>query len=554
MTQLHSIARAVSDELRSRIHFCQRTGQIWLHEHRMLLVHAEAQALLRKELIDTLGLERARGLLTRMGYASGLRDAELARTQSQDCSDVEAFMTGPRLHTLEGIVQTTPVQLELDRMTGRFYGEFLWENSWEGQWHRHHYGVHDEPVCWTQIGYACGYASAFMGRPILFKEVECAGMGNPNCRIIGRPAQEWDDAEEHLRYFTPESIADQLIELQTQVVQLRSTICEKANLPGEMIGNSPGFRRAFELLRKAANSHITVLLLGETGVGKELFARALHAMGERREQPFVAVNCAAIPTELVESELFGVERGAYTGAQVARAGRFERADGGTLFLDEVGDLPLAAQSKLLRVLQEGQFERVGDDHTHSVDVRVIAATNRSLASDGKSTRFRPDLYYRLSVFPIQAPPLRDRRDDIPALALHFLAAAAKRLGLPPATLKQRHVQELQAYPWPGNIRELQNVIERAVITSQGRDLEFELHSNRAPESPSPAPALRPASRSGETPILTEREMKALERENIVRALEQTNWKVGGERGAAALLGMKPTTLASRMQVMGIVRG
>jgi len=195
MTQLHSIARAVSDELRSRIHFCQRTGQIWLHEHRMLLVHAEAQALLRKELIDTLGLERARGLLTRMGYASGLRDAELARTSSQDCSDVEAYMTGPRLHTLEGIVQTTPVQLELDRMTGRFYGEFLWENSWEGQWHRHHYGVHDEPVCWTQIGYACGYASAFMGRPILFKEVECAGMGNPNCRIIGRPAQEWDDAE-----------------------------------------------------------------------------------------------------------------------------------------------------------------------------------------------------------------------------------------------------------------------------------------------------------------------------------------------------------------------
>ncbi len=466
MTQLHSIARAVSDELRSRIHFCQRTGQIWLHEHRMLLVHAEAQALLRKELIDTLGLERARGLLTRMGYASGLRDAELARTRSQDCSDVEAFMTGPRLHTLEGIVQTIPVQLDLDRMTGRFYGEFVWENSWEGQWHRHHYGVHDEPVCWTQIGYACGYASAFMGTPILFKEVECAGMGNPNCRIIGRPAQEWDDAADHLRYFTPESIADQLIELQTQVVQLRSTICDKANLPGDMIGNSPGFRAAFDLLRKAANSQITVLLLGETGVGKELFARALHAMGTRRDRPFVAVNCAAIPIELVESELFGVERGAYTGAQVAREGRFERADSGTLFLDEVGDLPFAAQSKLLRVLQEGEIERVGDHRTRRVDVRIVAATNAELQQRVKDGHFRADLYYRLNPFQIRIPPLRERMEDISLLAKRFLekhsAIHAKKL----RGFTDKAKRALLSYAWPGNIRELQNMVERGVILAQ----------------------------------------------------------------------------------------
>ena len=323
---------------------------------------------------------------------------------------------------------------------------------------------------------------------------------------------------------------------------------------GDIVGSSSALHRVMEQIELVARTDSTVLIEGESGTGKELIARAIHEKSARAGRPLVRVNCAAIPRELFESEFFGHVRGAFTGAARDRIGRFALADGGTLFLDEVGEIPIELQSKLLRVLQEGQFERVGDDHTHSVDVRVIAATNRSLASDGKSTRFRPDLYYRLSVFPIQAPPLRDRRDDIPALALHFLAAAAKRLGLPPATLKQRHVQELQAYPWPGNIRELQNVIERAVITSQGRDLEFELHSNRAPESPSPAPALRPASRSGETPILTEREMKALERENIVRALEQTNWKVGGERGAAALLGMKPTTLASRMQVMGIVRG
>ena len=188
VSKLHSIAHAASDDLRARVHFCPETGQIWLHEHRMLLVHAEAQALLRKELIDSLGMDRARGLLTRMGYASGLRDAELARTRAENCSDIEAFMTGPQLHTLEGIVHVTPVRLELDRTSGSFYGEFLWENSWEGQWHRHHYGIHSEPVCWTQIGYACGYTSAFMGRPILYKEIECAGMGHPNCRIIGNPS------------------------------------------------------------------------------------------------------------------------------------------------------------------------------------------------------------------------------------------------------------------------------------------------------------------------------------------------------------------------------
>jgi DNA-binding NtrC family response regulator len=474
MSKLHSIARAASDDLRSRVHFCPQTGQIWLHEHRMLLVHAEAQGLLRKELIDSLGIERARGLLTRMGYASGLRDAELARTRSQDCSDEEAFMTGPRLHTLEGIVQATPVRLELDRMSGRFYGEFLWENSWEGQWHRHHYGQHTEPVCWTQIGYACGYASAFMGRPILFKETECAGMGHGNCRIVGKPVPEWEDAAEQLRYFAPDSIADQLIDLQTQVVQLRSTIGEKEKLPADMIGVSPGFKRAFDLLRQGASSQITVLLLGETGVGKELFARALHAMGPRGERPFVAVNCAAIPAELVEAELFGVERGAYTGAQAARAGRFERADGGTLFLDEIGDLPLPAQSKLLRVLQDGEIERVGDHRARRVDVRIVAATNGELRRLVKEGRFRSDLYYRLNPFEIQIPPLRERKEDISFLAKRFLEKHCAVHGKKLRGFTDKAKRALLTYRWPGNIRELQNMVERGVILApSGTRIEVE---------------------------------------------------------------------------------
>jgi DNA-binding NtrC family response regulator len=462
-TRLRSVTTADSDDLRARVHFCAETGQIWLHEHRMLLVHAEAQASLRKELIDTLGMERAQGLLTRMGYASGVRDAELARTRALSATDIEAFMTGPQLHTLEGIVRVTPIRLELDRVKGSFYGEFLWENSWEGQSHRRDYGIHSEPVCWTQIGYACGYTSAFMGRPILYKEVECVGMNHANCRIVGKPVEEWDDAAAHMRFFAPESIAEQLIELQTQVVQLRTTIGEKEKLPADMAGTSPGFRAAYDLLKRAASSQITVLLLGETGVGKEMFARSLHDMGPRRNEPFVAINCAAIPQELVESELFGVEKGAYTGALVSRPGRFERANGGTLFLDEIGDLPLSAQAKLLRVLQEGELERLGDQKTRKINIRLVAATNGNLLQLVKEGRFRSDLYYRLNAYQIDIPPLRERKEDISILAKRFLekfsVVNAKKL----RGFTDKAKRALLTYPWPGNIRELQNMIERGVI-------------------------------------------------------------------------------------------
>jgi DNA-binding NtrC family response regulator len=463
MTKLRSVGRSTSEDLRARVHFCAETGQIWLHEHRMLLVHAEAQATLRKELIDTLGMDRAQGLLTRMGYASGVRDAELARTRAEDSSDLEAFMTGPQLHTLEGIVRVTRIKLELNRHAGTFHAEFLWENSWEGQWHRHHYGIHSDPVCWTQIGYACGYTSAFMGRTILYKEVECTGMGHNNCRIVGKPAEEWEDADEQMRFFNSESIADQLIDLQTQVVQLRSSIGDRDQLPQDVTGTSPGFREAYELLKQAAGSHISVLLQGETGVGKEVFARSLHEMGSRCSKPFVAVNCAAIPAELVESELFGVEKGAYTGALVSRPGRFERADGGTLFLDEIGDLPASAQAKLLRALQEGEIERLGDQKTRKVNVRLVAASNVSLQKLVKEGRFRSDLYYRLNAYQIVVPPLRERKQDIPLLAKHFLVKHSAIHGKKLRGFTDKAKRALLAYPWPGNIRELQNAVERGVI-------------------------------------------------------------------------------------------
>ncbi|HET7823701.1 MAG TPA: sigma 54-interacting transcriptional regulator, partial [Anaeromyxobacter sp.] len=352
--------------------------------------------------------------------------------------------------------------------------ELLWENSWEGTWHKRDLGIHTEPVCWTQIGYACGYASAFMGRPILYKEVECVGAGAKACRIVGKPLEEWPDAAEQMRWFHPENIADELFDLQSQLAQLRSTIVEAESLPEEMVGDSPAFRAAYGLLRKAATTQISVLLLGETGVGKEMFARYLHATSPRAQEPFVAVNCAAIPQELVESELFGVEKGAYTGASVSRPGRFERAHGGTLFLDEVGDLPLPAQAKLLRVLQEGEVERLGDHRNRKVDVRLVAATNANLAQRVKEGRFRSDLYYRLNAYQVFIPPLRDRKEDIPPLAKRFLAKFSalhekKLLGF-----SDKAKRALLDYPWPGNIRELQNMIERGVILApQGGRVEIE---------------------------------------------------------------------------------
>ena len=467
MVKPHKIETVTYDtdntDLRAQLHFCAKTGQIWLHEHRMLLVHSEAQAMLRWELVDTLGMDRARGFLSRMGYAAGTRDFELARTRIQNRRDLGAFMTGPQLHMLEGGAKVTPIKVEFDRITGSFYGEFIWENSWESQWHRHRYGICTAPVCWSQIGYACGYTSAFMDRPILYKEVECSGMGAPTCRIIGKPVEEWEDTADYALFLNRESIAEQLIELQTQVVQLRSAINEKKKLPADTIGNSPAFLAAYDLLKQAAKSQITVLLLGETGVGKEVFARLLHEMGTRCSESFIAINCAAIPHDLMEAELFGVEKGAYTGALTSRSGRFERANGGTLFLDEIGDLPLSAQAKLLRVLQEGEIERLGDHKTRKVNVRLVAATNVNLKLLVKEGKFRSDLYYRLNAYQIGIPPLRERKEDIPLLAKNFLEKFSAVHGKKLRGFTDKAKRTLLTYAWPGNIRELQNVIERGVI-------------------------------------------------------------------------------------------
>lgn len=318
---------------------------------------------------------------------------------------------------------------------------------------------------------------------------------------------------------------------------------------GGIIGESLGLQKVLEQVKLVAVADTSVLILGESGVGKELVARAIHEQSPRAERPLVKVNCASIPSELFESEFFGHVKGSFTGAIRDRAGRFELADGGTLFLDEVGEIPLDMQGKLLRILQEGTYERIGEEHTRSVDVRVVAATNRDMQQEVEAKRFRQDLFYRLSVFPIEVPPLRDRRDDIPRLAVHFLDQYSRKLGIPAPKLRQRHIIELQQYSWPGNIRELQNVVERAVISGRSGQLEFHLPKslNTGDGNVDMIPV-----RSTKK-LMTDEEVRSFERKNLITVLEHHNWKISGEDGAANYLGLHPATLSSRIRAMGVKR-
>jgi len=314
---------------------------------------------------------------------------------------------------------------------------------------------------------------------------------------------------------------------------------------GELIGQSPALEAVARQIDLVAPTDSAVLILGESGTGKELVAREIHRRSKRASRPLIKVNCAAVPRELYESEFFGHAKGAFTGALRDRVGRFELAEGGTLFLDEVGEIPLELQAKLLRVLQEGELERVGEERTRRVNVRLMAATNRDLRAEAEAGRFRQDLFYRLSVFPVEVPALRKRKEDIPLLADHFLETSSRKVGRPIPTLTLAVVQRLQQYDWPGNVRELQHVIERAVITSTGGRLNIEL--------PTQAKAARlPEAAIADPVVRTDAQIRQIESDNIRAALKAANGKVSGPGGAAQLLGLKSTTLASRIKALGIV--
>jgi len=339
-------------------------------------------------------------------------------------------------------------------------------------------------------------------------------------------------------------------QLEQQNAYLQEEVVE-AKAFGDLVGNSAALRQVVSQIDLVAPTDASVLILGETGTGKELVAHEIHRRSRRKDRALIRVNCASIPKELYESEFFGHARGAFTGAIKDRAGRFEAAEGGTLFLDEIGEVPLDLQGKLLRALQEKHYERVGEDRTRQADVRIVAATNRDLKKDVAAGRFREDLFYRLNVFPVQVAPLRERKEDIPLLAQHFIRLSARELGCAKPRLTRAGAVRLQGYDWPGNIRELRNVIERAVILARGGVLDFEVPAGEAPPT-------HPSGPMGETEnpertFLTEAEMHQRERANLLLVLAKTRWKIKGPDGAAELLGLNPTTLISRLKKLGLQR-
>ena len=365
--------------------------------------------------------------------------------------------------------------------------------------------------------------------------------------IVFRDISQRREAEEQLRSALAE--VDSLRErLELENAYLKEEIRLESHHQG-IIGRSPAIEATLRQIDLVAGTDATVLVTGESGTGKELIARAIHEASRRRDRPLIRVNCAAVPRDLFESEFFGHAKGAFTGALRDRVGRFELAEGGTLFLDEVGEIPLDLQGKLLRVLQERSFERVGEERTRAVDIRLVAATNRDLKEEVRRGRFREDLYFRLNVFPLAASPLRERPEDIALIAQHFLKGAARRLNIPEPRLTEGDARRLARYTWPGNVRELENVIERAAILAVGGRLRFDLpetEPSRRPASPLAAPlATLPTDRPP-----TETDRRARDRAEIAAALAITGGRVFGPNGAAALLGLRPTTLASRMKAHG----
>ena len=397
--------------------------------------------------------------------------------------------------------------------------------------------------------------TSFAGQPLIFRKKVLGVLAvfsrtvldESHLKLLRTFADNAAAAISNARAFEEIEQLHRQLELENEY--LRDEVREEYSFD-KIIGQSTTLQNVFQQIALVAPTDATVLINGESGTGKELIALSIHQRSKRNKHPLIKVNCASIPRELFESEFFGHVKGAFTGAIKDRIGRFQLADGGTLFLDEVGEIPIEMQSKLLRVLQEGEYERIGDEKTCRVNVRIIAATNRDLKKDVESKEFREDLYFRLNVFPLEIAPLRSRNEDIPLLAKHFLDQSCRRLGISQLQLKKKHVLQLQNYNWPGNIRELQNVIERGAILSMGKELQLDLPVSSAPMHSQTTHNLDYNNKQNEK-IITYPGLKQLERDNIVAALNKSGWRVGGAGGAAEILETKPTTLASRMKALGV---
>jgi len=533
-------------------------GIIRLHEQRVVLLSAAAMGLLRKELIDTLGSDTARRLFLRFGYADGYHDAVSLRDRSNWSSPLEGLRSGLVLHRLEGIVRAEIVRLDHDAKSGHFCEEVLWHDSYVAEQHVHHYGKSREPVCWSLVGYASGYASACLGQEIYFSERECLAQGGSRCTVVGRDAAGWGEQLDALREdFQSGSLGQEVERLRDVVHRRLQDVSRRERLVAkrerelnllrervarhaaskQFIADSAAMQDVLELAAQVAPLDTTVLVYGESGTGKEFIVRMIHDQSPRAGRPFVSVNCAALTETLLESELFGHVRGAFTGAVRDKAGLFEVAGDGTLFLDEIGEVAPTVQAKLLRALQEREIRRVGAERTIKVNARVIAATNRDLRAAVAAGIFREDLYFRLGAFVITVPPLRDRREDIPRLVHDFVHRAAGRTKKDVAGVSADAMTALMNYSWPGNVRELEHAIERAVIVARGETIK--------PRDLPPEISQKSRSLVPEDSL----DLQQLERAMIERALERYR---GNRRAAADALKISPVTLWRKMKEYGFV--
>jgi DNA-binding NtrC family response regulator len=532
-------------------------GIIRLHEQRVVILSAAALGLLRKELIDTLGLETARRLLLRFGFADGYHDAVSLRDRSKWDSPIEGLRAGATLHTLEGIVRAEVQSIDHDESTGRFEEHVVWRDSYEADQHLHHYGRGASPVCWSLVGYSSGYVSACMGQEIYFRETACAGQGASACTVVGRDAGSWGAALQAIREDFQAADLGREVERLREVVGRRARELDRRerllerrerelNLLRDRVNRhaaarhfvvrSPAMQEVLELAARVAPLDTTVLVAGESGTGKEFIVRLIHDQSPRAGAPFVSINCAALTETLLESELFGHARGAFTGAVRDKAGLFEVAGSGTIFLDEIGEVAPTIQAKLLRALQEREIRRVGAERSIRVNARVVAATNRDLRAAVEAGTFREDLYFRLGAFIINVPPLRDRREEIPPLAHSFLVRAAARVKKEVTAVSAEAMAALMNYTWPGNVRELAHAIERAVILADGPSI-------RVRDLPPEVTQKARRRVSDDTLDLQEHERVMIE-----RALARFG---GNRRRAAEALKISTVTLWRKMKQYGL---
>ena len=556
-TDREAAANRPALHLAELLDFHPQQGIIRLHEQRVVILSAAAMGLLRKELVDTLGLETARRLLLRFGFADGYHDAVNLRARSNWATPVDGLRAGAMLHTLEGIARATVQRVEHDAGTGRFEAEVTWQDSYEAEQHVHHYGRSASPVCWSLAGYSSGFASACMNTEIYFREQACAGQGAGPCSAIGRDAAGWGPELEGIRAdFQAASLGYEVERLREAVgkrlkeLDRRERLLERRerelNLLRERINRhaaskhfvagSASMQQVMELAARVAPLDTTVLVYGESGTGKEFIVRLIHEQSPRAAAPFVSINCAALTETLLESELFGHVRGAFTGAVRDKAGLFEVAGHGTIFLDEIGEVAPTVQAKLLRALQEREIRRVGAERTIRVNARVVAATNRDLRAAVDAGTFREDLYFRLGAFIITVPPLRDRREDIPPLVHGFMVRAAARMKKDVAAVSADAMSALMNYRWPGNVRELEHAVERAVILANGTSI-------RVRDLP-PEITARPRPKAGDDTL----DLHEQERISIERALERFG---GNRRKAAAALKISTVTLWRKMKRYGL---